>query len=410
MNRFLNWLKTYFTKRNTFKIVVIELIIIGLLLCAVLAMSVQVDVKLQGDAVMTVEKGDSFEDPGAIARADGREVRVKVAGQVDTQTPGTYQLRYRARYLLSSAEIGRTVHVVDTRPPVLTLRGDSEIKLTMGGTFEEPGYHAVDSDGRDITANVQVDGEVNIVKTGTYVVTYTVTDAKGRTTTAQRTVVVEAAKQPEVVQPEGKVIYLTFDDGPRTGKIDRLLEILDRYQIKATFFVQGSNSNLAENLQAIAAAGHSVGIHTMTHDYKTIYANEDAFLKDLYGMQALIQQHTGIITTLMRFPGGTSNGRSDNNCNMQELVNTVTGLGFQYFDWNVDSDDGGSARTADEVYKNVIDGIGNKKMACVLMHDTKDFTIDAVERIIQWGLEHGYSFQSLTPETPAAIFQHIKPK
>lgn len=407
MDKFKNWLTTYFTKRNTFKIVVIELQIIGLLLCAVLAMSVQVDVTLRGNAVMTVEKGETFEDPGVVARADGRTVKVKVTGEVDTQTPGTYTLCYRARYLLSSGEITRTVHVVSTRPPVLTLAGEQEITLPMGTDFEEPGYSATDNNGQDITARVQVSGEVDTMKPGTYTVTYTVADDAGRTTTAQRVVTVEAAKQPDVVQPDGKVIYLTFDDGPG-NHIDELLEVLERYNAKATFFVVGTNTNLEQRLQAIADGGHAIGVHTVTHVFKDIYASEDAFLQDLYGMQALIQQHTGLTTTLMRFPGGSSNRLQDNKCDMSQLVKTVTDLGFQYFDWNVDSNDAGGAKTADEVYQNVISGIGNMKTACVLMHDIKGYSVDAVERIIQWGLQNGYTFQVLTPESPG--FHHLEVK
>ena len=125
-------------------------------------------------------------------------------------------------------------------------------------------------------------------------------------------------------------------------------------------------------------------------------------------MQALIQQHTGLTTTLMRFPGGSSNRLQDNKCDMSQLVKTVTDLGFQYFDWNVDSNDAGGAKTADEVYQNVISGIGNMKTACVLMHDIKGYSVDAVERIIQWGLQNGYTFQVLTPESPG--FHHLEVK
>jgi peptidoglycan/xylan/chitin deacetylase (PgdA/CDA1 family) len=278
----------------------------------------------------------------------------------------------------------------------------------MGSVYQEPGYSALDSNGKNLTDQVQVSGAVDHMTAGAYIITYTVTDDVGRTATVQRQVVVEPAKQPEVVNPDGKVIYLTFDDGPRSGKIERLLEILDKYNVKVTFFVQGSNANLGENLKAIADAGHSIGIHTVTHDYKTIYANEEAFLKDLYGMQAIIQEHTGITTTLMRFPGGSSNTRSDNKCDMKQLVRTVTNLGFQYFDCNVDSDDAGGANTAEEVYQNVINGIGSKKVACVLMHDTKGYTVDAVERIIQWALANGYTLMPLSSDSPG--FHHLEVK
>jgi hypothetical protein len=76
--------------------------------------------------------------------------------------------------------------------------------------------------------------------------------------------------------------------------------------------------------------------------------------------------------------------------------------GFTYFDWNVDSKDAGGAKTADEVYQNVINGCRNKKASVVLQHDIHGYSVDAVERIIQWGLANGYTFAALTPDSPTA--------
>ena len=405
MEKMINWLSAYFTKRKFFKTVVIELQIIGLLLCVVLAMSVKIDLQLVGAQEMTVDKGVVFEDPGAVAYADGRSVDVKVTGMVDTDVPGTYTLCYRARYLLSSKEAVRTVHVVNDRPPVLALGGDTAITLSMGSAFAEPGFVATDCDGNDLTARVRIEGEVNTMAAGTYTLHYTVTDDAGRVTTAVRVVMVEPAKHPEVVKPDGKVIYLTFDDGPGVYT-QKLLDVLAKYDVKVTFFIVGNNANVAEKLKSIADAGHSIGIHTMTHQFDQIYASEEAFLQDMYAVQQLIYDSTGVTTTLLRFPGGTSNTVSRNYCKgiMTKLAKTVTDLGFQYFDWNVDSDDAGSARTADRVYQNVVSGIGSMKTAYVLMHDTKSYTVDAVERIIQWGLANGYTFLPLTSQSPA--FHH----
>ena len=407
MEKILTWLSAYFTKRKFFKFVVIELQIIGLLLCVVLAMSVKIDLTLVGPYEMTVDKGVVFEDPGAVAYADGRNVDVKVTGTVDTDVPGTYTLCYRARYLLSSKEAVRTVHVVNDRPPVLALSGDMAITLSMGSDFSEPGYSATDCDGNDLTARVQMEGEVNTMEAGTYTLRYTVTDDAGRMTTVVRVVTVEPAKQPEVVKPDGKVIYLTFDDGPGVYT-QKLLDVLAKYDVKATFFVVGTNvSSRSEIVKAIADAGHSIGLHSMDHNFNKVYASEDAFVQDMYQLQALIQKHTGITTTLLRFPGGSSNQRSVEKGEMKQLAKTVTNLGFQYFDWNVDSNDAGGAKTADTVYQNVVDGIGNMKTSCVLMHDIKSYTVDAIERIIQWGLANGYSFQTLTANSPG--FRHVEP-
>ena len=118
MEDFKNKVLDYFTKRNTFKVVVIELIVIGLLLCVLLMTTVDMEIRLNGDPQMTVVVGASFVDPGAAAYADGHMVAVKVTGEVDTQQPGTYTLCYEARYLLSSEKTYRTVTVVASGVPV----------------------------------------------------------------------------------------------------------------------------------------------------------------------------------------------------------------------------------------------------------------------------------------------------
>ncbi len=403
MGGFLEKLTNYFTKRNTFKVVVIELIVIGLLMCALLSTSVKIDIRLNGDAQMTLEVGQTFVDPGATATADGREVSVSVSGTVNTQLPGTYTLCYKARYMLSSDKIYRTVTVVDRAMPSLELLGAQKIAMNVGATYAEPGYRAVGVDGTDLTARVEVSGTVDASKAGTYTLTYRLTDGDGRTVTVQRTVEVVTASLPQPVQPEGKVIYLTFDDGPGQYTA-QLLDVLKRYGAKATFFVVNTNySAKDEMLKAIVADGHAVGIHSLTHNYSTIYANEDAFLNDLYAMQTRIREITGVETWLMRFPGGSSNTIATSQL-MTTLTHKVTELGFRYVDWNVDSQDAGGAKTADEVYNNVIAGIGSKKTAVVLQHDVKSYSVEAVERILQWGIANGYRFEALTLESP--LCQH----
>ena len=85
---------------------------------------------------------------------------------------------------------------------------------------------------------------------------------------------------------------------------------------------------------------------------------------------------------------------------MTRLTAEVEKRGFTYFDWNVDSDDAGRAKTADKVFENVVNGIGNKQNAVVLQHDIQDFSVEAVEKIIVWGLKNGYTFRSLNADSP----------
>ena len=293
----------------------------------------------------------------------------------------------------------REVPYYDPIPPEITLEGDADMAITTGTFYQEPGYSALDNVDGDLTQQVQVDGEVDWLTPGTYSMTYTVTDGYKNTTTVTRTVEVQAVPRPEVVWPEGKVIYLTFDDGPGPYT-EQLLDVLDSYGVKATFFV--TNRGYGEMMKEIVDRGHSIGIHTMSHVYERIYASPEAYFADLLGMQDVIYRNTGVKTTLMRFPGGSSNTVSAHSYVglMSLLTRAVQDAGFQYFDWNVDSNDAGGAKKAQTVFNNVTTGVSQNRVSVVLQHDIHDFSVDAVEDIIVWGLNNGYSFERLTENSP----------
>lgn len=211
------------------------------------------------------------------------------------------------------------------------------------------------------------------------------------------------ATNPVDPQPDNatgdKVIYLTFDDGPGIYT-PALLDILEKYNVKVTFFVVGSSK--LDYLDEIAQAGHSIGIHSNTHRYDQVYTDTDAFWSDFYALEDKIFQRTGIHTKLHRFPGGSSNTTSQKYCKgiMSTLVQEMKEKGYFYFDWNVDSNDAGGATTPGEVYHNVITAVQNKTTSVVLMHDVKPYTVEAIESIIRWGLENGYVFLPLSESSP----------
>ena len=212
--------------------------------------------------------------------------------------------------------------------------------------------------------------------------------------------IVEKQERPKVVIPEGKVVYLTFDDGPGPYT-DQLLDVLKANDVKATFFVVGDH--YGKTMKRIVDEGHSIGVHSITHNYQEIYASPEAYFADILGMQEIIYRNTGVRTTLMRFPGGSSNLVSSFNKGiMTYLTEAVQDAGFQSFDWNVDSNDAGGAKSADEVFNNVTDGISKHKTSVVLQHDIHPFSVKAVERIIQWGKAHGYTFLPLQPDSYGA--------
>lgn len=299
--------------------------------------------------------------------------------------------------------IVREISAENAEPPKIILDGETPCVVTIGSLFADPGYSAMDNQGVDLTEYVTVEGEVDWLAPGEYSLTYTVSDSCENTASVTRKVVVEALPRPDVKWPQEKTIYLTFDDGP--GPYTKtLLDLLDRYDAKATFFVtdSGYDSVMAD----IVRGGHSIGIHTASHNYAEIYASPEKYFEDVFAMQDIIYQNTGVLTTLLRFPGGSSNMISVGSYQgiMTVLTEAVQNAGFQYFDWNVDSGDASGAKKAETVAQNVIDGIGQQQTALVLQHDIHDYSVEAVERILQWGQENGYTFRPLTEHSPG--FHH----
>lgn len=349
--------------------------------------------------------GGTYQEEGFTA-TDNHDGDLTAAVQ---RTQDSEQVTYRVVDSSGNvAEVTRKIEYSDPIPPELTLLGAPHIMLQVGTPYEEQGFTAEDNCDGDISQKVTVSDTVDTGKEGIYTVEYSVQDNYGNKTTAERTVFV--SKMPPVpgvphtqyetpLPSNGKVIYLTFDDGP-SEHTPRLLDILDKYGIKATFFVVYSQNKPV--LQRMAEAGHTVAIHSATHNYAQIYSSVDAYLNDLYITQYNIKQATGIETMMFRFPGGSSNTISVQYCTgiMTELVNELSSRGFRYFDWHVDSQDAVGANTRDEVYYNAVSGIGNRKSTVILQHDITAHSVDAAEMIIQWGIANGYTFLPLTMESP----------
>ncbi|MBD9303457.1 MAG: DUF5011 domain-containing protein [Lachnospira sp.] len=300
----------------------------------------------------------------------------------------------------NKTSVQRTIEYNDGIAPTITLNGDSDITIKAGTRFEDPGCTAKDSHGNDISDSVSVSDNISTYRAGTYTITYSVTDKFGNETSIDRTVTVEAVKQTATTSSGNKVVYLTFDDGPG-AHTQQLLDILDKYNVKVTFFVTNVNSGYENMIAKEAAAGHTVAIHSASHDYKKIYSSVDAFFADLNEMSDIIYAQTGQRAKLIRFPGGSSNTVSLKYCSgiMTTLTKAVTDQGYKYFDWNVSSGDAGGTTSTEEVYQNVVNGIKSHNVSVVLQHDIKSFSVNAVERIIQWGLANGYTFLPLTTST-----------
>jgi peptidoglycan/xylan/chitin deacetylase (PgdA/CDA1 family) len=155
------------------------------------------------------------------------------------------------------------------------------------------------------------------------------------------------------------------------------------------------------------ADGHTIGIHSNTHEYHEIYSSVDNFLKDFDAISDKVEAAVGYRPTILRFPGGSSNTVSRRYCRgvMTALTQKVKEMGLRYFDWNGDSRDVAEAKTAAEVYSNVAYGMYYNKDCIMLQHDIIGFSVNAVEDIVKWGLLNGYTFAPLTMDSPVCEFK-----
>lgn len=220
---------------------------------------------------------------------------------------------------------------------------------------------------------------------------------KGELEDKYRTVLNEKQKESNGV---GKIIYLTFDDGPSIYT-DSILEILDKYNVKATFFVT-CKENTTEFARKYKEKGHTIALHTCTHDYKEIYSSEENYFNDLNKVNDLVKKENGKDVKYIRFPGGSSNTVSKFNKGiMTTLTNEMVKRGYKYYDWNIDSMDA-SGYSSDKEYEHVIKALrySTRQTNMILMHDIKISTKDSLERIIVESKNMGYEFSNITDFTP----------
>ena len=391
-----------------------------------------------------------------------QDIEFEKSGNVDVNKLGVYQITYTATLKDKKEEVRRTISVEDNTLPVITLTSDPDYYTLPGHKYVEEGYQVMDnydgditdrmefkSDGEfmyytvcdthgniaeatreivyddrkgpefhfpdgkevsvalgveftdrfeaiddldgDVTDKVKVEGDVNTNAIGSYTRTYTVSDSYGNVTKEERKI--------NVIETQGTV-YLTFDDGP-SAYTSQLLDILDRYGVKVTFFVTSAYPSYAYNIKRAYEAGHTIAIHSLTHNYAKIYSSDQAYWDDFNAMQDIVYQQTGTRPIMFRFPGGSSNTVSWNYSEgiMTRLAQQSREKGYVYFDWNVSSGEAGETTSTAVVYQNVIDGISRFNTSVVLCHDTHDYTVNAVEDIILWCRNHGYSIKPLTPNS-----------
>ena len=283
------------------------------------------------------------------------------------------------------------VHILpkDTTPPEiigirnLSVLKDSDIDLLSSVSVK---------DNQDDSPILTIDSSnLDISKVGDYQITY---HAKDRSlNTVKETCIVSVVENKKIGsydQTNEKVVYLTFDDGP-SANTQKILEILERYNAKATFFVTGTNQNYNYLIKEAHDKGHTIGLHTYCHDYKTVYSSVDAYFDDLTKVGNMVKDLIGYTPRYIRFPGGSSNtvSRKHTPGIMTTLSKEVINRGYQYYDWNGDSTDAsGNNVPVNKLIANATSSKSNNTSA-------KSTTVQALPAIIENYLARGYRFEAI---------------
>ena len=216
---------------------------------------------------------------------------------------------------------------------------------------------------------------------------------------------VEKELKPIIEQEGKKVAYLTFDDGPSRNTI-RILDILDEYDVKATFFVMANETAEGETgYKEMIGRGHKIALHTYSHNYADIYTSKEDFFQNINRLEAFLEERYNIRTKLIRFPGGSKNvsSRQYGGPNiMSDIKVECAKRGYRFFDWNIDSKDGISPYVSvGEITSNVLRGAKNKDTAIILLHDINAMTntVTALPAIIIGLKEQGFIFKVIGDET-----------
>ncbi len=359
---------------------------------------------LNGADVVTVSHKSFFKDLGATAidNIDG-DITSQITVSEQVTSDNTYTITYSVQDLDGNvAQRSRELIIKDIVKPVISINGEHKMVIVEKQPYHDSGATAKDDLDGIISSKITVSGGVDTSRIGTHTIVYKVQDNSGNITTATRVVTVVSK-----ATAAANKIYLTFDDGPSTTITPRILDILKKNNIKATFFIVNYSDNKKPIIKRIIDEGHTIGIHGYSHEFSKIYSSDAAFMENVNKLKTKLLQDFGYSTNLIRFPGGSSNtvSRRYSKGIMSRLVKTVPQNGYIYYDWNVSSNDAtGKKASKDYIASSVINGLRYGRNNIVLMHDiaSKKTTADSLQKIIDYAKTHAYTFAPLTGAVPPA--------
>lgn len=214
------------------------------------------------------------------------------------------------------------------------------------------------------------------------------------------------------ISTQEKIAYLTFDDGPSLNT-EKILEILDKYNIKATFFVVGPSYKLKNDLLIkIVESGHELAIHSYEHNYNYIYSSKENYIKDFYKCLNWIKEITGFTPSIYRFAGGSSNTIASKEL-IKSIIKELDSKGFTHADWNVDTLDSYVKSDSSKIKTNALTALkrnenNNNYYQTILMHDdiNKPSSIKSLPSLIETFISRGYHFETMNKNSH--IIKHIK--
>lgn len=364
------------------------------------------EITLEGDEEYKLSYNKDYAEPGykAIDNHDGN-ITDKVEIWQEEINDGETDIHYKVTDQSGNfQEKIRKVFKVDNVKPTISLKGYGTVVLNVGEEYREEGATAEDEKDGDLTDRIEISSNVNTNQEGTYTVKYSVKDNNGNVTIATREILIGSVGKSAMNVGTPGVVYLTFDDGPSSNSTPQVLDILKSKGIKATFFILDYSEKTEHLVKRIVEEGHSIAIHSKSHEYDVCYSSPEEYLNGIDYMKDKIKKSTGVETNLIRFPGGSSNtiSRKYSPGIMTILAKETLQRGYRYYDWNVSSGDAGGVKTSEGVYDNVTSGLKTTRSNIVLMHDFSgnQKTIDALSNIIDFGFSNGYTFDRITNQTP----------